>query len=60
LPLAGSAWFTAIGFTVLNAWLLTVRIRCEVRALAGAAVPGAGASQAAGGAPGGSTVAGAT
>jgi len=61
LPLAGSAWFTAIVFTVLNAWLLTVRIRCEVRALAGAAVPGAGASQTAGGSAGdGSPVAGAT
>jgi methyltransferase len=36
LPLAGSAWITAITFTVLNAILLTVRIRCEVRALAAA------------------------
>jgi methyltransferase len=34
LPLAGSAWITAVAFTVLNAWLLTVRIRCENRALA--------------------------
>jgi methyltransferase len=34
LPLAGSAWITAAGFTVLNAALLTVRIRCESRALA--------------------------
>lgn len=34
LPLAGSAWITATAFTVLNAWLLTVRIRCETRALA--------------------------
>jgi methyltransferase len=33
LPLAGSAWITAAGFTVLNAALLTVRIRCETRAL---------------------------
>ena len=33
LPLAGSAWITACCFTVLNAALLTVRIRCEVRAL---------------------------
>jgi methyltransferase len=40
LPLTGSAWFTAIGFTVLNAWLLTVRIRCEAGALAGAAPTG--------------------
>ena len=36
LPLTGSAWITAIVFTVLNAALLTVRIRCEVRALAAA------------------------
>jgi methyltransferase len=34
LPLAGSAWITAVAFTVLNACLLTVRIRCETRALA--------------------------
>jgi methyltransferase len=37
LPLAGSAWITAVTFTVLNAALLTVRVRCESRALA--AVP---------------------
>jgi methyltransferase len=37
LPLAGSAWITATAFTVLNAALLTVRIRCETRALAAAA-----------------------
>jgi methyltransferase len=37
LPLAGSAWFTAGAFTVLNAVLLTVRIRCETRALVAAA-----------------------
>jgi methyltransferase len=37
LPLAGSAWITATVFTVLNAALLTVRIRCETRALAAAA-----------------------
>ncbi len=36
LPLTGSAWITAVSFTVLNAWLLTVRIRCETRALASA------------------------
>lgn len=45
LPLAGSAWITACCFTALNAALLTVRIRCEVRALRTAAavtvVPGA-------------------
>jgi methyltransferase len=41
LPLAGSAWITACGFTALNAALLAVRIRCEVRALrAGQLVPG--------------------
>ena len=36
LPLAGSAWITAIAFTAANAALLTVRIRCETRALASA------------------------
>ena len=34
LPLAGSAWITAVAFTVLNAALLTVRLRCETDALA--------------------------
>lgn len=33
LPLVHSAWLTALVFTVLNAWLLTVRIRTENRAL---------------------------
>jgi methyltransferase len=33
LPLAGGAWITACAFTLLNAGLLTVRIRCETRAL---------------------------
>ncbi|WP_194892489.1 isoprenylcysteine carboxyl methyltransferase family protein [Catenulispora pinisilvae] len=33
LPLAGSAWVTAVVFTVLNAALLRVRLRCEIRAL---------------------------
>jgi methyltransferase len=37
LPLTGSAWITAGAFTVLNAALLTVRIRCETAALAAAA-----------------------
>ena len=37
LPLVGSAWITACVFTVLNAALLTVRLRCETRALAMAA-----------------------
>jgi len=39
LPLVGSAWITAACFTILNAALLTVRIRCEVRALRVAVVP---------------------
>jgi methyltransferase len=34
LPLAGSAWITALTFTILNAALLTVRLRCETQALA--------------------------
>ena len=38
LPLVGSAWITAAVFTVLNAALLTVRIRCETRLLASAAL----------------------
>jgi methyltransferase len=37
LPLVGSAWITACAFTAANAVLLTVRIRCESRALAAAA-----------------------
>jgi methyltransferase len=37
LPLVGSAWITACAFTALNAALLTVRLRCETRALAAAA-----------------------
>jgi methyltransferase len=41
LPLTGSAWITACTFTVLNAALLTVRIRCETRALDAAAPRGA-------------------
>jgi len=40
LPLTGSAWITACAFTVLNAALLTVRIRCETRALTAAAPSG--------------------
>jgi len=39
LPLTGSAWITAAAFTAANAVLLTVRIRCETRALAAAAPP---------------------
>lgn len=34
LPLIHTAWLTALVFTVLNAGLLWVRIRCEERALA--------------------------
>jgi methyltransferase len=33
LPLVHTAWVTAVAFTVLNAWLLTVRIRTENDAL---------------------------
>jgi methyltransferase len=40
LPLTGSAWITAGTFTLLNAVLLTVRIRCESRALASAGATG--------------------
>ncbi|MFJ9967639.1 isoprenylcysteine carboxyl methyltransferase family protein [Streptomyces avermitilis] len=39
LPLVHTAWVTAAVFTVLNAALLTVRIRCENRALAAATAP---------------------
>lgn len=35
LPLVHTSWVTAVVFTVLNAWLLTVRIRTEDAALAG-------------------------
>ncbi|MFJ7305975.1 isoprenylcysteine carboxyl methyltransferase family protein [Streptomyces sp. NPDC099088] len=41
LPLVHTAWVTAVVFTVLNAVLLRVRIRCENRALASAAAPAA-------------------
>lgn len=34
LPLVHTAWVTAVVFTVLNFWLLSVRIRTEDRALA--------------------------
>lgn len=37
LPLVHTGWLTALAFTVLNGWLLTVRIRTENRALAGLA-----------------------
>ncbi|MFC8730409.1 isoprenylcysteine carboxyl methyltransferase family protein [Streptomyces bacillaris] len=35
LPLVHGAWVTAVAFTVLNAALMAVRIRCEEEALAG-------------------------
>ena len=34
IPLLHGAWITALVFTALNAWLLSVRIRCEEAALA--------------------------
>jgi methyltransferase len=34
LPLVHSAWLTALTFTVLNAWLMRVRLRAENAALA--------------------------
>ncbi|MEU4167069.1 isoprenylcysteine carboxylmethyltransferase family protein [Streptomyces sp. NPDC026665] len=37
LPLVHTAWVTAVAFTLANAAVLTVRIRCENRALAGVA-----------------------
>ena len=37
LPLVHTAWLTALVFTVLNGWLLKVRIGVENRALAGLA-----------------------
>lgn len=39
LPLVHGAWLTAVVFTVLNGWLLRVRIRTEERALAELAGP---------------------
>jgi len=39
LPLVHAAWITAVVFTLLNAALLTVRIRVEDRALRGLPVP---------------------
>ncbi|MFH8756900.1 isoprenylcysteine carboxyl methyltransferase family protein [Streptomyces atroolivaceus] len=43
LPLVHGAWVTAVLFTVLNAALMTVRIRCEDAALAPLARADAGA-----------------
>jgi len=37
LPLAGSAWITAIVFSIANGFVLRTRIRCENRALASVA-----------------------
>ena len=34
IPLIHTAWLTAIGFSLLNAWILRTRIRCEENALA--------------------------
>ena len=34
VPLIHTAWITAIAFTLFNAWMLSVRIRCENEALA--------------------------
>ncbi len=34
VPLVHTAWWTAIVFSLLNAWMLSVRIRCEEGALA--------------------------
>jgi methyltransferase len=42
LPLVHAAWITALAFTVANAALLTVRVRVENAALAGAAAAPAG------------------
>jgi methyltransferase len=39
LPMVHTAWVTAIGFTVLNAVVLAVRIRVEDAALSTAAAP---------------------
>ena len=46
LPLVHTAWVTAVVFTVLNAVLLTVRLRVENRALAAATAATAATSTA--------------
>ena len=33
IPLIHTAYLTALGFSLLNAWMLRTRIRCEERAL---------------------------
>jgi methyltransferase len=48
LPLVHTAWLTAVAFTVLNAVVLTVRIRVEDAALAGASTDDAGGAGGAG------------
>ena len=46
LPMVHTAWMTAVAFTVLNAWLLRVRIKAENAALTlAAAAPPAQAAQ---------------
>ncbi|MGC5012138.1 isoprenylcysteine carboxyl methyltransferase family protein [Streptosporangium sp. DT93] len=54
LPLVHGAWVTALAFTVLNAALMVVRIRCEDDALAASAgmPPGTATSTANGTGPG--------
>jgi methyltransferase len=39
LPLVHTAWLTAVGFTVVNAVILAIRIRCENTALSWAEGP---------------------
>ncbi|MER5468205.1 isoprenylcysteine carboxyl methyltransferase family protein [Streptomyces sp. NPDC002935] len=39
LPMVHTAWITAVAFTLLDAAVLTVRIRCENRALAAVTAP---------------------
>lgn len=34
IPLVHSAWLSAVAFTLLNAWLLSIRVACEEEALA--------------------------
>lgn len=45
LPLVHTAWLTALGFTILNALLLRVRIRCENKALHSLSGPPADAAR---------------
>lgn len=50
LPLVHGAWVTAVLFTVFNAALLTVRIRCEEAALGSASGSALGSASGSGGA----------